>query len=329
MKSSYLAVLASLFCFMSISCGESSQIAATVNGKSITVQEVDQAFGGKAAQQIYSVRKATLDDLIDQKLLEDAAAAKKVSVDELLKQEVDSKISEPTPEEIKAIYDANKERIGEPLEKVKGQIVNSLKQNRKNSERNQFMAALKQKAKVETKLASPPVARVEVSVDDDPYLGADKAKVTVVEFSDYQCPFCGRARGTVNQMVETYKNDVKYVFRDFPLSFHQDAFGAHVAADCANEQGKYWEYNKVLFNSQTALKPDKLKEYAKQVGLDSSKFNQCLESNKYETEVQKDLDAGIKAGVTGTPTFFINGIVISGAQPFSKFKEIIDAELKK
>jgi len=156
-----------------------------------------------------------------------------------------------------------------------------------------------------------------------------EGKVIIEEFSDFQCPFCGRARPTVNQIIETYKDKVQYALRDFPLAFHQDAMPAHMAAHCAGEQGKYWEYSKILFGNQTSLKSDKLKEYSKQVGLDTKKFDECVASNKYAATIQKNIDEASKAGVTGTPSFFINGIMISGAQPFPKFKEIIDAELKK
>ncbi len=310
-------------------CPGSKKVAAVVNGQSITVDELDESYGGRIAQQIYSMRKNALDDLIDQKLLETEAKKRNMTVDLLFKEEVDSKVTDPTDEEIKTIYEANKDRIGQPFDQAKLQIANSLKQNRKNILKDQFLAKLKETSKIETTLKSPPVQRVTVSAGNTPILGNESAKVTLVEFSDYQCPFCGRARATVNQILDTYKDKIKYSFRDFPLSFHQDSFTAHVAARCAGDQGKYWDYNRILFNSQQALKPEKLKEYAKQLGLNVKDFNNCLDTNKYTAAVQKDMDEGAKAGVSGTPSFFIDGIMISGAQPFSKFKEIIDEELKK
>lgn len=329
MKNKILSGLLGIAFLAVVGCDGGKQVAATINGKPVYVEELDQSFGGRIAQQVYNMRKNALEDIIDQKLLEDEAKKRNMTVEALIKEEVDSKVTDPTDEEIKTIYEANKERIGQPLDQAKPQIANSLKQNRKNILRDQFLAQLKQNAKVETKLQSPPVTRVKVTVGNTPILGNEAAKVTVIEFSDYQCPFCGRARATVNQVLETYKDKVQYSFRDFPLSFHQDAFKAHEAARCAGDQGKYWEYSKILFGSQQTLKPDKLKEYAKQTGLNASEFNTCLDSGKYASAVQQDMDAGVKAGVSGTPSFFINGIMISGAQPFPKFKEIIDEELKK
>lgn len=307
----------------------SKQVAATINGKPVYIQELDQAFGGRIAQQIYEIRKGVLDDLVDQRLLDQAAQEKNMSADDLLKEEVDGKIDEPTEEEIRAIYEANKDQLDSPFEAIKPQIINSLKRNRQNIQKNVFLSQLKQKAKIDVRMEKPAVERVQVSADDDPFLGPKSAKVTVIEFSDYQCPFCGRARATVAKLTSTYKNDVKYVFRDFPLSFHKDSFSAHVAAQCANEQGKYWEYNKLLFENQASLKIEDLKKDAENLGLNTKEFDLCLDSNKYASEVQKDMDDGVKAGVSGTPSFFINGIMISGAQPFEKFKEIIDEELKK
>lgn len=309
--------------------GDAGKTAAIVNGQKISVEEVDQSGGGRIAQQLYEMRKEMLQDIIDQKLLDQAAREKKTTVEALLKEEVESQVTSPTEAEVKAVYDANKDRFDESFESVRAQITNALKQNRQISQRNQYVAELREKAKIELKLAKPPVQKVEVSADDDPSIGPAGAKITVIEFTDYQCPFCGRARATVNKLLENYKDHLRYVLRDFPLSFHRDAFAAHVAAQCANEQGKYWEYNKILFNNQTALKVESLKQYAAEAGLKTPEFNQCLDGNKYASEVQKDMDDGMKAGVSGTPSFFINGVMLSGAQPFENFKEIIDEELKK
>ncbi len=172
--------------------------------------------------------------------------------------------------------------------------------------------------------------RVDVSADDDPTKGLDTAKVTMIEFSDFQCPFCGRFyTQTLPQIEKDYieTGKVKYVFRDFPLSFHQNAQKSAEAAECADEQGKFWDYHDRLFENQESLDTDSLKKYADELGLDTEKFNDCLDSGKYTEEVQKDFKDGQQAGVRGTPAFFINGILVSGAQPFENFKQVIDAEL--
>jgi len=174
---------------------------------------------------------------------------------------------------------------------------------------------------------------IKVSVDDDPVKGNKAAPVTIVEFSDFECPFCGKFyEETYNQLVTTYINTGKasLVFRDFPLSsIHPDAQKASEASECADEQGKFWEYHNKLFENQQALSIDDLKQYAKDLKLNTVKFNDCLDTGKYEDEVLKDASEGASYGVTGTPAFFINGRLIAGAYPFSEFKKIIDEELAK
>ena len=177
---------------------------------------------------------------------------------------------------------------------------------------------------------TPPAGKVQVSVDDDAVKGDSDAKVTIVEFSDYECPFCGRFYSDTlpqirAQYVDTGK--VKMVFRDFPLSFHPNAQKAAEAAECAGEQGKYWEMHDKLFDNQQALDVASLKSYAQQVGLKTADFNKCLDDGKMASEVSKDSSEGASYGVQGTPAFFINGKLVSGAQPFAAFKAAIDAEL--
>lgn len=175
----------------------------------------------------------------------------------------------------------------------------------------------------------PETPRSQISVDDDPFKGGQNAKVTIVEFSDYQCPYCARAKSTVEEIMNTYGNKVRFVYRDFPLPGHQFAQKAAEASECADEQGKFWEYHDLIFENQQSLSVDALKSYAKELSLNENQFNSCLDSGKYTQEVKSDLKDGANYGVEGTPTFFINGIKIPGAVPFEQFKQIIDSELSK
>ena len=162
--------------------------------------------------------------------------------------------------------------------------------------------------------------------DDDPVLGAEDAPITIVEFSDFQCPYCNRF---VQQAYPKIKKEfvdtglVKIVYRDLPLSFHDNAQKAAEAGECAHDQGKFWEYHDKLFANQDSLGVDSLKKYAADLGLDVEEFNQCLDSGKYSQEVQEDAQAAQQQGISGTPGFVINGQVLSGAQPFSKFQQTI------
>jgi len=171
------------------------------------------------------------------------------------------------------------------------------------------------------------VTRLDVSVDDDPQKGLDDAKVTIIEFSDFECPFCGRAQATIQQIEEAYGDDVRFIFRDFPLSLHQNAQPAAEAAQCANDQNKYWEYHDVLFSNQQKLDANSLLDYAEDLGLDMDEFEKCVTDRTHRSEVIADTEDGKTVGVRGTPAFFINGRPLTGAQPFSSFKTIIDEEL--
>ena len=143
----------------------------------------------------------------------------------------------------------------------------------------------------------------------------------------FQCPFCSKARDTVEEVMQAYAGKVRLVFRHYPLPFHQNAPKAAEASMCANEQGKFWELHDLMFKSQDKLEVAQLKEHAAAVGLDAAKFGKCLDSGKMAKAVQEDMAAGTKVGVTGTPAFFVNGVMLSGAQPLDEFKKVIDSEL--
>jgi len=169
-----------------------------------------------------------------------------------------------------------------------------------------------------------------IDVDDDPFLGDINAPITIVSFEDYQCPFCKRAFDqTFPQLKKDYidTGKVKYVFRDFPLSFHPQAQSAAEASECADDQGKFWDYHDAIFQNQQSLGPALYTQLAEQLGLDVEKFNECLSSGQFRQEVQNDFSYGSSVGVSGTPTFFINGIKLVGAQPFQAFQQVIEAEL--
>lgn len=164
--------------------------------------------------------------------------------------------------------------------------------------------------------------------NDDPQRGPKDAKVTIVEFSDYQCPFCERFyQQTLPELLKDYGDKVRFAFKDFPLPMHPDAQKAHEAAHCAGEEGKYWEMHDMLFDNRSNLGVEALKRYARNLGLNASKFNTCLDTGKYEKSVKDDMRVARSVGVNGTPTFFINGQRLVGAQPPEAFKDKIDAIL--
>ncbi|MCB1213845.1 MAG: thioredoxin domain-containing protein [Deltaproteobacteria bacterium] len=314
--------------------GDPNKVLAKVNGVEITdaevVEELEPNFANmrkKLEEDILKLKLSAIDNMIDRKLIEAAAKEAGKNPNQYLREEIEGKVADVGDEEAQAFYEKNKPRFqGRPYSQVAGDIKNQLKSNQVRIFQSNLMERLNENAEIEVYLEPE---RVQVSVDDDPSRGSKDAPVTIIEFTDYQCPYCAKVRPTLAQVRKEYGDKIHYVLRDFPLSFHKDAPKAAEAASCAGDQGKYWEYSELLWKNQKALQPNKLKEYAKQVGLDADKFGQCLDKNTYAGEVRKDMRDGSQAGVTGTPAFFINGLKLSGAQPLSSFKKVIDSELKK
>lgn len=173
--------------------------------------------------------------------------------------------------------------------------------------------------------------RVNVPLSpNDPYTGSLNASIALIAFSDYGCPYCKKGEDIAKSLMSKYPDKIIYIFKDLPLtSIHPDSYNAALAAECAKEQGKYWEYHDYLYEHQDQQEVQYLKEYARILGLDSEKFNTCLEEQRYKQEVDNDAKTAAMIGVTGTPTFFINGIMIVGAQPEAEFINVINSELER
>lgn len=174
------------------------------------------------------------------------------------------------------------------------------------------------------------VVRRDVAIEqDDPILGPADAPVTIVEFSDYQCPFCERWYSQVyTRLVKEYEGKIRFIYRDFPLkSIHPEAEGAAVAANCAGEQNAYWQFHDALFSGAYGLGQAAYTQYATELGLDLATFNTCISDGRYITEIENDIQYGFSIGVSSTPSFYVNGIAVVGAQPYEVFKQLIDSEL--
>ena len=303
-------------------------VLATIEGHPITQADIEGRIKSEMLRlnnQIYSVKKRAVDALVNERLLAIEAGKRGLSYQELVRQEVTEKAGTVTEEEIEAFYQANKARLGDkPLDELRDRITQQLQRTRQRGRRQAFIQELRKVAAITMNL-KPPI--VEVAIDSAPTKGSAEAPVTVVEFADYECPYCARAQATLNTIQETYKDQVRLVFKDFPLSFHPQAQKAAEAARCAGEQNKYWDYHDVLFSNTKALQVDKLKQYAADLQLDTARFDACLDSGQQAAAVRRDFAQGSQLGVSGTPAFFINGRFISGAQQFSAFQELIDEAL--
>lgn len=318
--------------FLAIATAASEPLAE-VDGVAITAEEVEKGLAAqltKLEEQIYNLKRQRIEALINEKLLAKEAAKRGISVPALLDAEVTSKVGLVTEQEIERFYQANKASLKGEEDNVREQIRALLQKQKLAQRRQKFIDSLRSQAKVVINLKPPAVIRTQVGTEGAPFKGPAKAPVTMVEFSDFHCPFCKRVLSTLAQLDSKYSGKIKLVFRDFPIEqLHPGAGKAHEAARCANEQGKFWAYHDKLFANAPKTSLDNLKAYAKEVGLDAAAFEKCLGSGKYQAAVQKDIEEGTRAGVTGTPTFFINGRVISGAQPLESFVRVIDDELAR
>jgi len=287
-----------------------ARVLATVDTQRITSGDVEESlapFVFSIQEQIYDLRKKALDAKINNILLEQEANKRGTTPAALFESEVTSKMRKVTEDEIQKFYDENKARLARPLYQVRSQVEDHLQSQIETEASTAYAEQLRKTAKVQVFLKVPDPPFLKIAVDDQPWTGAANARVTIVEFTDYECPMCGRTAPVLEEVVKEYADKVKLVVRDFPLEQHAHAFKAALAAEAAREQGKYWEYTSLLFKNQKALELENLKDYATRVGLDRARFDQALDSEKYAENVKRDLRDGGLVGVDATPTVFING----------------------
>jgi protein-disulfide isomerase len=308
-----------------------ARVLATLNGEPITVGDVEDALASyisSVQEQIYDLRKTSLDARINDILLDQEAKKRGLTPQDLYRQEVGAKVKAPTDEEAEKFYKENQKNLKGTYDELKVHIIQYLQSKAYEKAENDFAASLRKAVTMETYLRAPEPPVVKIAIDDQPMKGNPNASVTIIEFTDFQCPSCGRTQPIVEDVLKEYGDRVRLVVRDFPLvDMHQYAEKAAEAAEGAREQGKYWEYVAILFKNQTALEVPKLKEYATQVGLDRAKFDQALDSGKFHDKVARDMREGEKLGINGTPTLFINGKRLRDKTPES-LKAAIDAALK-
>ena len=311
--------LLGLIVAQSWSCRSANQAekVAEVDGVVITRAELDKN-GGKPLsnlrQQLYNMERQKLDEFVGATLLTREAKSKGVSVTTLLEQQVDGKAAPVSETEIEAFYNQNKARIPVALDKVHDQIRDYLREQRVETLKSDFLKSLRARAKVTSYLKAPPVLRADVSVTGAAVRGSEKAKVTIVKFEDFQCPYCKTVQPTFNELLKRYDGKIRIVHKDLPLdAIHPQARPAAEAARCAGEQGKFWDYHDKLYANGSKFSAEELKIAAKEVGLDVNGFDQCFASGKFKGAVQKDLLEGAQLGLNGTPAFFINGRELTGA----------------
>ena len=310
--------------------GAANPVVATLDGREIHMTELTQwikddlyknEVESKAAGEAYEVQVAAIDSLVDEQILNAAAKAAGKPSDVYLDEQV-AALGPVSDEEIKAFFDQNRQRL--PPDATLDSLKERIRQHLTSQRPEKVREELRKNAKIAVLLQPPRVA----VAPDGPSRGPADAPIVVVEFSDYQCPFCKRAEPTVSALMQKYPTQVRLVYRHLPLDqIHPRARPAAVAAVCAEQQGKFWEYHDTLFANQQALNDADLEKYATTLGMDAEKFKACRADPASDAKVSADAAAAKEAGLTGTPAFFVNGILISGARPLDDFTKWVDSEL--
>ena len=304
---------------------------AIIEGQPIFQTDLTGATAAKLLQirqQEYEAESQALNALIRQKLVENEARKQGITVDQLYQKEVDSKIADPSDAEAHGYYFAVKSQTTMPFATVEPQIKRIMKQAQIQDARDQYADSLRAKSEISILLRPP---TVDTGKNDPARIEGDPdAPITIVEFGDYQCPYCGRAESTVQDLLKKYSGKVKLAFRDFPLSaIHPFADGAAEASRCAEAQNKFWPMHDAMYANQSKLTQDDLIKTASSLGMNGDTFASCMKADTYKAAIQQDMETGQKAGVTGTPAFFINGRFLNGSLPEEQFEEIIKSELAR
>lgn len=308
---------------------DDSQVLAVVNGKGITTNEIDSAIVSQLLplqQQIYALRKAALENLIIRAVLENEAEKRGVSVEELRKR-LSAGSVEVSSAQVEQVYLEHAATFASMSpDEVKERLRLDLESQARMKNYRAALAKLRQAASVEIRLEEPKLPR---NADDEaaPFLGPKDSPVTITEYSDFQCPYCRTAQETIKQIMQKYQGQVKLVFKHLPSGTHSQAKRPAQAAFCAGRQGFFWQYHDALFEAEDLI-PETLRAIASRLKLSLTAFDTCLDSETARAAVLADVREAKRLGISGTPTFVVNGGLVRGAVSFDEFKAVIERELK-
>lgn len=308
-------------------CPTADTAIVEINGSKLTLADLQHdnpSLAFQARNACYEAEHKAIDAFVDQYLIEQQAKAEKVTVDQLLEKHVTSTIAkDPSEDSLRIYYEGVDTTL--PFEQVRQQIIDAIRQRRINKAKAAYVQSLRTKGAVATLLPAP---RAEISLQDAVYRGPHTAPVVVVEYADYECPYCQQAEPVMEKLADAYKGKVAFVFKDMPLPMHSHAQKAAEASRCAEAQGKYWEYHDLLF-ADKQLEASGLTAAAKQLKLDEQAFSKCLDSGATAPGIKASYMEAQGLGIPGTPAIFINGQVYNGALSFEKLQAAIEDELHK
>jgi protein-disulfide isomerase len=303
---------------------KSTDVVAEIGPVTLTMSDLEQQESAKLLQaryDFYQAESKALDDLIDRTLIEQKAKSEKLSVSQLLDREVNSQVKDPTEDQIKIFYEGLE--TDQPYEAMRGKILEKIRSLRSNKARAAYIKTLRAESNVYVTLAPP---RTEVDLENADVLGPKDAPVTLVEFADYECPYCQKVAPAIKKLKEDFGAKIAVAYKDFPLPMHAHAEKAAEAARCAGKQGQFWAFHDELF-SRKELDMDQLKAQARALKLDSAAFDKCLDAGETAAAVQQDREQGLRLGLSGTPSFFVNGHFLSGALDYATLRKIVDQQL--
>jgi protein-disulfide isomerase len=315
------------------SSGSSGEPVATIDGEPLSKAALDQEVAPQLArldEEAYEIRKQQLDEMINDRLFAAEAKRRGVTVDALIQAEVTDKVTPVSDSDIQDFIAKNRRRLRLPDDPtpVIPQIKDYLATEKTKARREAFASDLREKAHVQVLLKMPALYRAPIDLKGAPSKGPDNAPVTIVEFSDFHCPFCRGVQPTLQQVLQKYPNDVRLVYKHFPIdSLHPQARRVAEASWCAQQQNRFWQFHDAVYANPPDASAAAIKSFATTAGLDMNAFDTCVASGRAEPIVQAHIDEGTHYGVSGTPGFFVNGRLLSGAVPFKSFSEIIDEEL--
>ncbi|MGA2580596.1 MAG: thioredoxin domain-containing protein [Bryobacteraceae bacterium] len=308
-----------------VAADNASDVVAEIGGHKVTRAELEQKKAAKlfqARNQLYIAERDALNQFIDDQLLEEKAQAEHLSVEQLVQRDIISHISDPTEDQLQVYY----EGLGtdEPFATVREKILGHIHELRVSKARSEYLKDLRNQFSVLVTL-SPPSAHV--SLEGAEIRGPKNPSVTLIEFADYECPYCQQIHAELKKLMQQFDGKMAFAFKDCPLPMHRRAGKAAEAARCAGDQEAFWEYHDLLFENGGKLEVAQLKEYARTLKLDTGRFDKCLDSGAQTAVVQKGLQEAKELGISGTPSFFINGHFFSGVVKYEDLRGMVEKEL--
>lgn len=302
--------------------GGSPGVVAKFEGKEISLDDLEKSSPEiySARLEVYKAQKAALDEFIRNQVLEGLAKKAGKSMDEFMRGEMESAKKKISDKEVEAFL---KSRNIPDTQKVPGEVRDQV---RGLLHVQKIVSSATRSNQVEFYLKRPKASPLDFKLDGEPSWGSPDAPITVVEYADFQCYYCGKARERLSELKKIYGKKLRIVYKHFPLPNHTEARPAAEASMCVNEQGsdKFWKFYDIVYDNQKAWTKDDFKDYAKKSGADVAKFEECFNSKKYAAHVDASLAEGQRLGINSTPSFFVNSQLVKGAQPIAEFREIID-----